>query len=175
MIKMTVIRKRSSPNLPEMIIISVILKWYNDRHLKKPFRFIFDLWRICPFILKWQCDLPFGMTGGTFDYDCPAPSFRMQGGFTSCHNEKERHFLYHKKWCTNWCTVCTNFLSCFRAVRGVIFAVVPRKFDNFSLKKQGAQLVFYSKLDALLLAILFGGFGFWFMRSIVLSPRECFL
>ena len=26
MIKMTVIRKRSSPNLPEMIIISVILK-----------------------------------------------------------------------------------------------------------------------------------------------------
>ena len=37
--------------------------------------------------------------------------------------------------------------------------------------KEGAQLVFYSKLDALLFAILFGGFGFRFMRSIDLSPR----
>ena len=41
----------------------------------------------------------------------------------------------------------------------------------FRSKKQGAQLVFYSKLDALLFAILFGGFGFRFMRSIDLSPR----
>ncbi len=72
MIKMTVIRKRSPPNHSEMIIIFVILKWYNDRHFKKPFRFIFDLWRIYPFIFKWCRNLVFGMIG--------EPSFRNDRG-----------------------------------------------------------------------------------------------
>lgn len=26
----------------------------------------------------------------------PLPHFGSGGGFASCHNEKERHFLYHK-------------------------------------------------------------------------------
>ena len=37
------------------------------------------------------------MTGGTFDYDCPAPSFRKQGGFTSYHNGTNIIFFVIKK------------------------------------------------------------------------------
>ena len=95
--KMTVIRKISPPIHSEMIIISVILKWYNDRHLKTPCRFIFDLWRIYPFIFKWQRNLVFGMMGWcSFRYDREKPSLRIWqahflisevGGFTSYHNE----------------------------------------------------------------------------------------
>ena len=34
---------------------------------------------------------------GDFDMTSPAFSFRKQGGFTSCHNEREYHFFYHLK------------------------------------------------------------------------------
>ena len=50
--------------------------------------------------------------------------------------------------------------------------MISQKIND--IRNKGAQLVFYSKLDALLLAILFGGFGFRFMRSIVFSPRWMF-
>ena len=66
---------------------SLTLTGNYDRHLTKPCRFIFDLWRIYPFIFKWYRNLVFGMmrwllfgmTGGTFDYDCPTSSFRKWG------------------------------------------------------------------------------------------------
>ena len=48
--------------------------------------------------------------------------------------------------------------------------MISQKIND--IRNKGAQLVFYSKLDAMLLAILFGGFGFRFMRSIVLSPAK---
>ena len=104
---MTVIRKRSPPIPSEMIIISVILEWCNDLHLKKPCRFIFDLWRIYPFIFKWYGVRPFGMTGcPSFRNDREKNSLRLWqahflisevGGFTSYHIGKECHFSCHWK------------------------------------------------------------------------------
>ena len=71
----------------------------NDSHIRKKIRFLLDLY----FFLKWRKALvsewlahsPFGMTGALFWHDSlspmtgPAPSFRKQGDFPSCHIGEE--------------------------------------------------------------------------------------
>ena len=77
----------------------------DDRHLKKPFRFIFDLSKIYGIHFLMIANPRFGMRAEpsfrndevNFDMTSPAFSFRKQGGFTSCHNEREYHFFYHLK------------------------------------------------------------------------------
>ena len=69
----------SPSELSEMIIISSFQNDGYDRHLKKPFRFILDLWRIYPFIFKWQYDLLFGMKEGIFIWQSLLPHFGSRG------------------------------------------------------------------------------------------------
>lgn len=77
----------------------------DDRHLKKSFRFIFDLSKIYGVHFLMIANPRFVMRGEPsfrndavyFDMTSPAFSFRKQGGFTSCHNEREYHFFYHLK------------------------------------------------------------------------------
>ncbi len=77
----------------------------DDRHLKKPFRFIFDLSKIYGIHFQMIANHRFGMKAEPsfrndavyFDMTSPAFSFRKQGGFTSCHNEREYHLFYHLK------------------------------------------------------------------------------
>ena len=71
----------------------------NDSHIRKKIRFLLDLY----FFLKWRKALVsewlahtlFGMTGALFRHDSlspmtgPAPSFRKQGDFPSCHIGEE--------------------------------------------------------------------------------------
>ena len=73
----------------------------DDRHLKKLFRFIFDLSKIYGIHFLMIANPRFGMRAEPsfrndevyFDMTSPAFSFRKQWGFTSCHNEREYHFF----------------------------------------------------------------------------------
>ena len=90
---------------PSGMIVILIWKWLNDRHLKKPCRFIIDLLADLSASFQYDRRPSFRYDGmaffsewrGAFRDDCPCSLISESGGFTSYHHENNYHFSRHKK------------------------------------------------------------------------------
>ena len=95
---------RYDKSLPSGMIVILIWKWLNDRHLKKPCGFIIDLLADLSASFQYDRRPSFRYDGmaffsewrGAFRDDCPFFLIPESGGFTSYHIENYYHFFYHK-------------------------------------------------------------------------------